>query len=297
MKKLVMLSLVLVLLPAMAGAQSAFEAYTDAPQPSVPGAAGPIWDGPGGVVLVDNGTLVTSPGTGVGGEDESILQNVTLGTTTLGAGHQVLNGNRVSDDFTITDADGWQIDTCTFFAYQTGGGPGGSTFTAVNVQIWDGLPGGAGSVIFGDNTTNVMTGSAFSNILRVAEDTTGTTNNRSIYANTVNMGGLVLAPGTYWLDWQTDGSLGSGPWAPPLTIIGNATTGDALQSIADNGVTWAPLQDGGTLTGLGMPFICEGTVLGGGDLPIPTINGFGMLTLLLALAAAAFVMIRRRQTV
>ena len=30
-----------------------------------------------------------------------------------------------------------------------------------------------------------------------------------------------LGPGTYWLDWQTDGGdMYAGPLAPPITIVG-----------------------------------------------------------------------------
>ena len=51
-------------------------------------------------VLYDNGPLVNSPGTGVGGADESVLQNNTLGMGTNGLGHQ-LRLYRMADDFTV----------------------------------------------------------------------------------------------------------------------------------------------------------------------------------------------------
>jgi hypothetical protein len=77
-------------------------------------------------------------------------------------------------------------------------------------------------------------------------------------ANTVDLGGLVLPAGTYWLDWQTDGSLASGPFAPPISINGVLTTGNGLVT-GDNGATWAPALDGGSNTQQGFPFIIEGT--------------------------------------
>jgi uncharacterized repeat protein (TIGR01451 family) len=204
-------------------------------------------------VLFDNGPLITSVGTGVGGEDESVLENTTLGMTTLGAGHT--GAFRVADEFTIT-GDDWDITTITFFAYQTGATA--STITEVNLQIWDGVPGAMGSsVIFGDDTTNRMSATSFSNILRVTEATTGTANNRQIAANIVDVN-ITLTAGTYWLDWQSNGSAGSGPWAPPVTITGQTVTGNAMQS---NTGVWGPLNDGGTGTALGMPFIVEGSVV------------------------------------
>lgn len=70
-------------------------------------------------VLHDNGPFVNSPGTGVGGADESLTQDVTLGMETLGFGHMVIVGSMVADDFTVP-AEGWTVHAVTFFAYQTG---------------------------------------------------------------------------------------------------------------------------------------------------------------------------------
>lgn len=203
------------------------------------------------VILYDNGPLVTCPGCGSGGADESELQT-GLGMNTLGFGHQQTAGNRIADDFTIADASGWTVETITFFAYQTGSGPP-STMTGLTLQIWDGPPDAGGSVIWGDTTTNVMTSTAWPNLYRVTDTTSGTTN-RPIMASTATVN-TFLPQGTYWLDWATDGSGASGPWAPPISIIGQTTTGNGLQWTG----TWAPANDSGTLTQQGFPFIIEGT--------------------------------------
>ncbi len=210
-------------------------------------------------VLYDNGPLVNCAGCGAGGADESVLQSSTLLMTTLGFGHQVIAGNRVADDFTIADPAGWDIDQITFFAYQTNSPTNPSPFTAVNYQIWDGPPDNPGSsVVFGDTVTNRLVGTTWANMYRVSETTQGTTA-RPVFAN-VASAGVSLPAGTYWLDWQADGSLASGPWAPPVTIDGQTTTGNALQYTG----TWGPANDGGTLTQQGFPFILEGSVSGGG---------------------------------
>ncbi len=214
---------------------------------------------PTGNVLYDNGPLVNSPGTGVGGADESVLQTVSLSMDTLGFGHQVVNGNRMADDFTVPPGGNWTIDEIVFYAYQTGS-PITSTITQVNLRIWDGEPGNGGSVIWGDTSTNVMVSTTWSGIYRVTETTTGVAVDRPIMASTANVGGLSLPPGTYWLDWQAGGALGSGPWAPPVTVNGQATTGNGLQSLTDNGVTWAPALDSGTGTPRqGLPFLIMGS--------------------------------------
>jgi hypothetical protein len=68
----------------------------------------------------------------------------------------------------------------------------------------------------------------------------------------------VLPQGTYWVDYQFTGSLASGPWAPPITILGQTTTGNGLQYTSTAGV-WAALIDTGTAgTPQGLPFIIDG---------------------------------------
>lgn len=214
-------------------------------------------------VLYDNGPLVNCVGCGVGGADESVLQVTSLGLTSLGVGHQVSANNRVADEFEVTGG-GWTLDTVTFFAYQTGSSAT-STITAVNLRIWDGPPNDVNSnVVFGDPFTNRMISTGWSNIYRVTDTTTGVATDRPIMASVVDLQGLFLPAGTYWLDWQADGSLASGPWAPPITIDGETTTGNALQ-FTGNTASWQPLVDGGTNTPQGMPFVIAGS--GGGSGP------------------------------
>lgn len=208
-------------------------------------------------VLYDNGSLINSSGTGSGGANESQAQNSTLGMTTLGFSQNPTN-NRIADNFTISGLASWQIDTITLYAYQTGSTTT-STITSVNLRIWNGPPNDPNStVVFGNTTTNRLASSSWSGIYRVSQTTSGATS-RPIMANTVTVG-TALAPGTYWLDWQTGGSLTSGPWAPPITINGQSTTGDALQS-TNGGSSWISVVDGGTGTQQGMPFLINGTVI------------------------------------
>jgi len=215
------------------------------------------WEPPG-TVFYDNGTLVNGDGTGAGGADESILQNGSLGMSLLGFGHQVAFSNRVADDFEVP-AGGWAIAGFVFFAYQTNS-PATSTMTAVNYRIWDGPPGAGGTVIYGDTTTNQMVSTEWSGVYRVSETTTGSATNRPIMAQvtSANTGGqLNLSAGTYWVDWQTDGSLGSGPWAPPVTITGTCITGDAFQSL-DSGTSFNPAIDTASTCRQDFPFLVLG---------------------------------------
>jgi len=227
-------------------------------EPSVvipPDPNAPVWQGPE-AVLYDNGPLVTHPGGGAGGADASALQSA-IGLNVYGFGHALSTGYRVADDFTVTDAGGWDVQTITFFAYQTGSTTA-STINHVNLRIWDNVPMGSGStVVWGDTTTNLLASSAFANIYRVLDtDLLGST--RPIMASVVTVG-TTLPAGTYWLDWQVGGTLASGPWAPPISILGQTTTGNGMQY---DGAAWAALIDTGTAaTPQGLPFIVEGVVV------------------------------------
>lgn len=163
---------------------------------------------------------------------------------------------RVADDFVVPAGAGWYVDTITVYAYQTGHVGNASPFSAVNVRIWNGIPGqGGSSVVFGDTTTNRLIGSSATNILRIGNsvvppfpmvpDAT-----RAIWANTLSVNTL-LAPGTYWLDWQYDCVDPSKPaLTPPVTIAGSVVTTNANarqfapSTLVSTG-TWTLISDAG----------------------------------------------------
>lgn len=204
-------------------------------------------------VLFDNGPLVNSPGAGAGGANVSNLHD---GLGSYGAGHAVSSGFKVADDFTVP-ASGWTIDSLVFFAYQTGSTTT-STINAVKIGIWDASPA-TGTIVYGDTGVSALSSSYWSGIYRTTE-TTLTDVARPIMRNIVNTPGLSLNAGTYFISWQTGGTLASGPWAPPITINGVTTTGNALQfNPATPG--WAPLADGTLTTEFqGLPFLIYGHV-------------------------------------
>ena len=204
-------------------------------------------------ILYENGPLINSPGTGVGGADESVLQNNSLSLNTLGFSHKAESGYRVADDFIVTGTS-WDVEKITFFAYQTGSSTS-SSITDVNYRVWDGPPGDPNSnVIFGDESTNRLISSTWTNLYRVDETNSGSSTLRPIMQNVVSAG-FTLGAGTYWLDWQADGTISSGPWVPPITINGETSTGNAAHFTTE----WEPLVDSGLSTPQGLPFIIEGT--------------------------------------
>jgi hypothetical protein len=210
-------------------------------------------------LLHDNGPFINSPGTGPNGTDQSILQNVTLGMNTLGAGIQFASNNRMADDIVVSET--WNVETITVYGYQTGS-PTTSSMTGGYIQVWDGDPTAGGQVIWGDVVTNRMASTAWTNSYRLSEGTPGTT--RPIMSIVMATPDLVLEPGTYWIDYTLAGSLASGPWAPPITVNGQAVTGNAKQFLGSSS-TWQDFLDTGTGTpAQGLPFLIEGTTGGGG---------------------------------
>jgi hypothetical protein len=205
-------------------------------------------------ILFENGTLVNSPGTGAGGADESVLQNITLGMSNLGFGHQVAVGNRIADDFVVTGGP-WDIKQIHFYAYQTASPLSPSPMTELYLQIWDGPPNDpASSVVWGDLTTNRLVSSSWSGIYRISESEGSGNIQRPIMLNVARIN-TTLFNGTYWLDWTVAGSDSfTGPWAPPITITGNSTTGNGLQFLESQG-NWQTVLDLGTITPQGFPFV------------------------------------------
>ena len=72
--------------------------------------------------------------------------------------------------------------------------------------------------------------------------------------------GTTLAAGTYWVDWQLSGSLGSGPWAPAVTLAGqtNAPGANAVQYVGSTS-TWQAVVDTGSSAPQDFPFVVEGS--------------------------------------
>lgn len=237
-------------------------------------------------LVYDNGSFVTGIGTGAGGADESVLQNTSLGMNTLGSGAQCNFPASLADDFTVPAGEAWAINQMTFYGYQTGSSTT-STFTGISIRIWDGNPALVGSnIIFGDLSSNVMSSTAWTGVYRVLESGLGATN-RPIMEVKANIS-TVLLDGTYWVEYCLTGSSSfSGPWVPPVTVLGNNTTGDMLQN---NSGTWAnPVLDFGTNTPQGLSFQIAYSQA------VPTVSEWGLIILALLLLSFSMVAVRRRK--
>lgn len=181
-------------------------------------------------VAIDNGPFETHSNGGPGGAPRSVLQNdAPLLLNVFGFGCQSSSNNHVADNFVVPALNKLIVQGYNIFAYQTGAT--GNTINTVRAQVLNGAPNAGGTVVFGDLTTNLYASTTSTNVYRV--DATSTpTSNRLIHrvAATVAVP-QTLNAGTYWLNYQLSGTAASGPWAVPVTILGQGgkTGGNGIQ--------------------------------------------------------------------
>lgn len=200
--------------------------------------------------------FVTDPGAMANGADASWIKN---GQSTWGPNINNGGGYKLADDFTLDAAT--TITEIEVYGYQTGSTTT-STFTGLYAQIYNGAPNAGGQVVWGDETSNIMTSTSFTNCYRGSDgETTATT--RPLMAITAENLNIELEAGTYYLVWSLAGSASSGPWAGIEALPGVGNTGDGIQYSASSG--WVALTDSGAGTPYGGAFKLVGE--GGGPVP------------------------------
>lgn len=207
--------------------------------------------------VYSNGPVFNVAGGGFNGADLSLLEDITVGNTSFGSNVSHVGGWKIADDFELTQ--GAEITSITVYSYQTGSTTT-SSFSWMTLQIWDGDPSDpASSVVYGDEFSNALTSSAWSGVYRASE-TSQTDSSRPIMELVADTPGLTLASGTYWIVWDADGSIASGPWTPFISILGATTTGNAKQYNPST-MVWQDLIDSETEYAQGIPFEIDGALL------------------------------------
>jgi hypothetical protein len=198
--------------------------------------AGPMAEA---AVLFNNGPVVDGNG----------LSVIRTGGLLFGAGAQSNIPNLVGEDFTV-GGTGWNVDSLSFYAYQSFAG-GQYTFTGAT---WSIIVGGVnGGSVVASGTTATTNGGLQG--YRVTANTL-TNTDRGIFKVDVDFPTITLAPGSYWLTWGLAGTLASGPWVPPTS---DGVIGNAVQSLA--GGSFDAVIDGGDRLGVAFPFSIHGSVV------------------------------------
>lgn len=204
-------------------------------------------------VLVDQSQFVTEPGA-FNGYDISRLHPEHV---QYGPGINFAYGYMLADDFTLEQAS--RIEEIEVYGYQSYSTTN-STFTGLYIQIYNGNPMQDGQVVWGDLTTNRMTSTAWTECYRCGHSGSNPTNDeRPIMSVKASDLGIELEAGTYFLAWGLTGdSELYGPYGIPVTIAGQAATGDALQY--DGAGWWRELyMDQNYSCSAGAAFLIKGT--------------------------------------
>lgn len=178
-----------------------------------------------------------------------------LTNTTLGTAGSLSAGYTLADDFTVPAGPSWNVSKITVFAYQTGYVGTTSPFNDLRMRIFDTDPSvGTPTPIFGDLTTNRLSNSVTASMYRTAA-TAGTT--RQIWKLEANIS-IVLAPGTYWVEWQQGTSTAGANFTPVGTVVGTTTqAGNNAKQKNTVGNVWANLLDGGSNTPQDLHFLVD----------------------------------------
>lgn len=220
----------------------------------------------GQTLLVNTASLVTHPGQGPSGMNVSATQTA-LGATLYGSGQNRTTGYWMSSKI-VVPASGWVIDSLITYGYQTGSSLV-STFTGLYCYIGaDSSSKPSSTVVIGSKTTNALVSSTFSGIYRLPNATAPFTDaTRPIMKIKSTLTGS-LSGGTYWVTWNATGSLASGPWNPPATVLGNLVTGTGSSDFqfvptATPVPAWSPVMDGTSAQGLPFKLYGQGVTVTG----------------------------------
>lgn len=233
--------------------------------------------------IYSSGPIVTNPGAAMNGGNLSALQvqgATPFFMTTIGHGAWRSNPNSTLE-LGIVDAFAtngtWSVDGLQFYCYQTGVSL--PSISGVYVEIYSGDPAIGGQPIAGSpglannlfTTPGYQVGNVMTNVYRASLATPADGTRQIQAVRIVLPAPLVLDPAitgtsTYWIRYEFESATSaSGPWVPPISILGSPDTGRAQLVTTQFGVVnWAPLEDPGSPLQpvpyrAGAPFVLYGT--------------------------------------
>lgn len=172
--------------------------------------------------LYSNGSFITNPtgGTGaiaglpISSSDPFTVPGSTFTFATTGVAATVATNTAVAENFTVP-ADGWNLDSLTVYAFQTGQST--PTITQIHVNLWtatpfnefspDGSPDPLPQPVL---ATSLVLDAGEGVFVAHRQGATGSSTNRPVFAYTVSLDGLPdegrLTQGTYWIQWSFVGA-------------------------------------------------------------------------------------------
>lgn len=206
-----------------------------------------------GEELFNQSQIITQTGVGANGADVSEVQT-TLGFTDYGVNGDWEVGFTNADNFTVPEGEIWSVNGFTVFSWQTGSTLQ-STLEYLDFKVWDKSPDqGDAQLLYDFSDQNMLSGSRWTGTYRVADNNLTNAERPVMYSASVlsEQQTMVLNAGNYWIGWSGLGSMSNqGTYVPPITIVGETTTGDAMHL---GYLGWVPWTDDGTVTVQGMPF-------------------------------------------
>jgi len=188
-----------------------------------------------------------------------------------------VRGTWVADVFHVPAGITWVVDTVILYGYQYGMRLP-STFTNCNLEIYDGMPGAGGKVVWGDTVTNLLNSTGFTGIYKVdtfAADSGLLSTKRAImYLKLYLPSAPSLGAGTYWLSWSaTCTSTITSATCPYKVLTGRINPPGQMSRIYYGGA-WQYVIDNGDTAGLNM------ILLGNAYLGVNSVQGYGDETML-----------------
>lgn len=192
----------------------------------------------GCAVLWDNGQPATGPAAGACIGEQSLLQSQTRCLNSFGFTAATESSFILADDFTLTARS--YVNAVTLYAYETSAV--GPTITAATVRVHSVQPLMPGQSVIASSSL-FKTAVIFTNIYRQSQ--TEVTCIRRLQRVVMDMQGLVLNAGTYWISFEFTGGPLSGPFVPPVSVIGAFGKPGANAVLSASGAAFQPVVDAG----------------------------------------------------
>jgi hypothetical protein len=239
-----------------------------------------------GDILYDRSNVRTGIGNGAYGADTS-----TIAANASYAGYPSTQALTppvwVAEQLTFTSLS--FVDSVVFLADSTWpsyGFPPNSPFFGATMNIWNGQPGAADSIIVA--TSTLLTDSHWTGIYRV-DASNLTSELRPIMSLTLAFNNVALTAGTYYAAWSITllipgGTVFQAECPPVMDPNGSMPKGTAMQTL--DGTSWNAIVDPGAGYQVGLPITVNGAA-------VPEPNT--IVLLLLAGSSSAFYTVRRRK--